>query len=193
MNRGLMWSLIGTLVLSAGALFYPRSSGDAVSNGAVVQAVRPDANDANHSSAQALGITTNAKVPANPASFGADAFPSHWPIPTMEPAARSPFSQPVPPAPKVAALAHVASAAPPPTPPPANFRFWGRLSSPDKQVLVFLVKGQDGVPIEVQHGTRLDDGWTVESISDNAIALVNAISQQRTTILVPLADPAQAR
>ena len=188
-----MWSLIGTLVLSAAALLYPRPSGDAVPSGAVVQAARPGTNGAYLPSVQALGTSTQDKPPTNAASFGADSFPDHWPVPTMEPAARSPFAQPAPPPPKVAALVNIASAAPPPPPPPANFRFWGRLSSPDKQVLVFLARGQDGAPIEVHRGTRLDDGWIVDAINDNAIALVNAVSQQRVTIPVPLADPAPAR
>jgi hypothetical protein len=62
------------------------------------------------------------------------------------------------------------------------------MSSPDKRSLVFLVKGQDSAPVAIQAGTRLDDGWFVETIGENAFVLANAATQQRTTIFVPPSD-----
>lgn len=64
------------------------------------------------------------------------------------------------------------------------------MSSPEKRTTVFLAKGQDAAPIAVQTGTRLEDGWSVDAISDNTIVLANAATQQRTTIFVPPADVA---
>ncbi len=108
----------------------------------------------------------------------------------MEPAARSPFDSPQPPAAKPAKQGPVVAAAPPPPPPPpANFRFWGRMTSPDKNSLLFLARGDDGAPVEIHTGTHLEGGWQVEAISDNAISLVNAATQQHTTVFVPPVDP----
>jgi hypothetical protein len=195
MNRGLIWGLIGTLALSAVALIYPRhSDNSSLISAVVVPAVRAARNDVPPSSAQITGSLSGARSPANSSPGFGYGQPEIWPRPVLEPATRSPFSPPVSAAPKPVIQARVASAVPPtPAPPPADFRFWGRMSSPDKQMLFFLAKGADGAPVEVHHGTKLDDGWAVESISDNAIVLVNAVTQQRTTILVPLADSAQAR
>lgn len=175
MNRVLIWGLAGTVALSAWALLHPRT----VDNAAAPNAVIPPA-----SRIAAVGASAEAP-PAAPLA----ALPGAWPEPAMEVGARSPFGSPPAPPPKPAAPAAVA-APPPPPPSPANYRFWGHLSSPDKQALTFLAKGQDGAPVEVHTGTRLEDGWVVESISDNAIVLANAATQQHTTVFVPPADPA---
>jgi hypothetical protein len=87
----------------------------------------------------------------------------------------------------------VVSAPTAPTPPPASYRFWGRMTAPDKRTVLYLAKGQDVTPVAVAVGTHLEDGWSVEEISDNAIVLANAISQQRTTIFVPPPDSAAMR
>lgn len=175
MNRLLLWGLAGTVALSAWALLNPRTADNAPAPSAVIPAA-------------ARIAATSARVQAAPAA-AASALPGSWPEPAMEPGARSPFGSPPAPPPKRVAPAAVA-APPPPPPAPANYRFWGHLSAPDKQVLTFLAKGQDGPAVEIHTGTRLEDGWAVESISDNAIVLANAATQQRTTVFVPPADPA---
>lgn len=175
MNRALIWSLAGTVALSVWALLNPRTTDSAPAPSAVILPASRNA-------------AVKARVQAPPAA-PSPALTGAWPEPAMELGNRSPFGSPPAPPPKPVAPV-VVVAPPPPPPPPANYRFWGHLSSPDKQVLTFLAKGQDGAPVEIHTGTRLEDGWAVESISDNAIVLANAATQQHTTVFVPPADPA---
>jgi hypothetical protein len=135
-----------------------------------------------------------AKPPARADAIEPGTLPSAWPKPAMDVAVRNPFAPPSMPLPKVLPQPPVTTA--PllaPTPPPASYRFWGRMSSPDKHTSLFLAKGQDGLPVPVQAGTHFDDGWSVETIGDNTIVLANAATQQRTTIFVPPAEAAAPR
>jgi hypothetical protein len=176
MNRVLIWGLAATCALSAWALSSTPGSNGTSQDGGVVPPVTRNA-------AGKLSTVSAALAPTE--------LPSEWPKPEMDAAARSPFASPSPPLPKAPVQPPaVTSTPPPPPPPPASYRFWGRMSSPERHTTVFLAKGQDGVPIAVQAGTHLEDGWNVDAISDNAIVLANAATQQRTTIFVPPADMA---
>ena len=179
MNRALVWGFAATVALSVWALLNPRTPDNAPASSKVIAAAaRVDVpKDAAQASTSPI---------AHP-------LPDAWPAPAMEPAARSPFASPQPPVPKSVTKAPVVAAPPPPPPPPADYRFWGRMISPDRQSLLFLARGQDGTPVEIRTGTRLEGGWSVESISDNAIVIANAATRQHTTILVPPADAAAMR
>ena len=65
--------------------------------------------------------------------------------------------------------------------PPMNYRFFGRMLTPEGTQIVYLVKGA-GAPIEVSVDQRLDDGYVVESITDQAVQLVYPPLGQRTTL-----------
>jgi hypothetical protein len=185
MNRGLIWGLAGTAALSTWVLLNPRLPRTAPVYNAVVQPALPVA----AVDARTTAFATSGKARADFIPETSPAQADRWPEPTMEPANRSPFESPVLPPPKPIAPAPGApvTRAPEP-PPPANYRFWGHMAAPDKRVMFFLALGQDGAPIQVQQGTHLDGGWSVESISDNAVVLANDVTQQRTTIFVPAAE-----
>jgi len=119
------------------------------------------------------------------ASAASATLPEHWPQPNVEPAVRNPFLATPPPAPKP--VAAVAVQAPPPAPPPpvSDYRFWGRMAVGAGQRLTYVARGDAGNPTAIDVGTRLEDGWSVESIGDNAIVLVHAATQQRSTLSIP--------
>lgn len=173
MKRWLLWSLAGAVVLSAWALFDQKRADSAPASSRVVQPTTLDG-----VAQGSAGAGSAAKSPP----------PGQWPEPAMDEAARSPFAMPTPPAARPSMPVAPVVVAPPPPPPTAGYRFWGRLSSPDGNSLVFLAKLPAGSPVEIHTGTRLEDGWAVDGISDNAIVLARAATQQRTTILVPAAD-----
>jgi hypothetical protein len=174
MRRSLKWILGATAALSAWALLYPaRAPVEAASvpsrvgipaSGGAVAAARRDEVD----------------VPA------VAALPTHWPRVELEAASRNPFFVPPASAPK--------TVAPPPPPPPsspvvdlppANYRFWGRMTAPDGHRLLMLARGDAGAPVAVDASTKLEDGWAVESIGDNGVVLLHAASQRRERIPIP--------
>jgi hypothetical protein len=65
--------------------------------------------------------------------------------------------------------------------PPMNYRFYGQMLTPEGGRIVYLVKGS-GAPIEVTVDQRLDDGYLVESITDQAVQLIYPPLGQRATI-----------
>jgi hypothetical protein len=118
------------------------------------------------------------------ATAASAALPEHWPQPVVEPAVRNPFLVTPPPAPRPVAAAVVV--APPIAPPPvSNYRFWGRMTGASGQRLTYIARGDAGNPAAIDVGTRLEDGWSVEAISDNTIVLVHAAAQQRSTLSIP--------
>ena len=101
----------------------------------------------------------------------------------MEAAPRSPFASPVPPAAKP--VASVAVAPPPPAPPPppqVAYRFWGSLTTPAGEHVLYVARDDNAQPIAIHIGTRLDGGFEVEQITAGAIVLVQSESQQRVTL-----------
>jgi len=177
MNRVLIWSLAATCALSAWAL-----------------SSRPSANSASQSVGDIPPIALPAvgKSPTVSTTLVQTSRLSEWPKPEMDAAVRSPFASPSPLLPKALVEPAVVSTLPAP-PPPACYRFWGRMSSPEGRTATFLIKSQEGTPVAIQVGTRLEDSWIVESISDNTIVVANATTQQRTTIFVPPAEAATPR
>ena len=101
----------------------------------------------------------------------------------METAPRSPFASPVPPAPKSLASAFVAPPPPPPPPPPqVTYRFWGSLTTPAGERVLYVARDDNAQPIAIHVGTRLDGGFEVEQITSGAIVLLQSESQQRVTL-----------
>ncbi|HEY1395235.1 MAG TPA: hypothetical protein VF536_03935, partial [Roseateles sp.] len=84
------------------------------------------------------------------------------------------------------------SPAPPPPPPPPqapalNYRYLGQFIDPQGQRKVYLARSDKDVLVET--GTRLDEGFRVEAITDDEIRLVYEPLQQRTVIRIPAASP----
>lgn len=190
MNRWLTWGLAATGAMSAWMLLNPTPSSSA--GGAAVVAAAPTHVPAN-----------GANAPLPPSAFAPDghealataaisALPARWPAPNVDAATRSPFVTTPPPAPK-SVVAKAVAPTPAPPPPVSDYRFWGRLGVQGGQRLTYVARGDAGMPIAIDTGTHLEDGWSVESIGDNAIVLVHAATQQRSTLSIPLHAPASQR
>ncbi len=190
MNRGLLWGLGGTAAVSAWVLLNPApSTGTSSANVVAAAPVHVGIEGAKATMPSASSAQTLAPIGNGiSATAASDALPEHWPQPNVEPAVRNPFlviPPPPPPAPKPVATPVVA--APPPAPPPvSNYRFWGRLAVAGGQRLTYVARGDAGSPVAIDVGARLEDGWSVEAISDNTIVLVHATTQQRSTLSIPL-------
>ena len=104
----------------------------------------------------------------------------------LEAAMHDPFvgTVPVPPRPPAppprgsagqASLANAAAVPAPPSPPmpptapSLNYRFMARITSPAGTALTFVAKGDQ--VLQVQAGQRLDEGYVVESVDEQAVRL----------------------
>lgn len=79
----------------------------------------------------------------------------------------------VAPPPVIAVAALPPSPPPPPIPPAAPtiaYRYLGSMTTPDGERIVLLARGETPVPVVA--GTRLDEGYVVEAVSDEAVRLV---------------------
>ncbi len=79
--------------------------------------------------------------------------------------------------------------APPPAPPPQEYRYLGRITGPDGVEQVLLVHGDSVVP--VARGTALDNGYVVESLSQDAVVLTYPLLGIRSNIPIPSASIVQ--
>jgi hypothetical protein len=182
LRPGLRWALGLSAVASAWAMLAPAdpplvaatAPAPAGQGGPSSPAPRPPLPSAARGTApgQALALAT---VPARLAEQ------------PLEPADRDPFSIPQPPAPPPP------PPAPPPPPPPApqapalNYRYLGQIIDPQGQRKVYLARPDKDLLVEA--GTRLDEGYRVESITDDEIRLVYEPLQQRAVIRIPAAAP----
>jgi hypothetical protein len=184
-RRALRWGLAGTVVLSALALWWPRAAPT------VVQAA-----------ARAEG-RTGEYVASRPGAASPDAvaLPSTIPAWQIEPAKRDVFAAVVPPPPPVAkapppvapVVAPVVAApvAPPaPTAPAINLRYLGAMVTPEGKQLVMLARGE--TTLTVQEGTRLDEGYVVQSIGREAVRLFYAANNTVLDVPIP-ASPSEPR
>ncbi len=187
MNRGLLWALVGTGALSAWVLLNPTPI--ASSPAAVVVAASTMHAQVDSASTLSPFPTSIRAITVASATGAAGTLPVHWPEANVEPAARNPFVATPPPAPKPVAAPVVAPTPPAPPPPVSDYRFWGRMAVQGGQHLTYVARGDTGTPVAIDIGTKLEDGWSVESIGDNAIVLVHAATLQRSTLSIPLHAP----
>lgn len=176
MRRGLLWALGTSGLASAWALWGPvpgvNQTAAAQRLVAAIESV-DRAGVAVHDplAARTAAPTTQAASAPLPRSLDA------W---QLEAAVRDPFvpytppapaEPPVPPEPqrhKPAAPEPVAE--PTPTAPPMDYRFLGRMLTPEGRTITLLTRGES--TIEVQPGQQLEDGYRVEAVSAQAIRLV---------------------
>ncbi len=187
MNRGLLWGLGATTAVAAWVLLNPASSPSAGPS-TVIAAAPARAPVEGASALQPSPMSTQRGGGA--ATLAAAPLPAHWPQPNVDVAPRNPFlaTPPLAPKPVIAAVT-----APPPATPPSpvsDYRFWGGMKIAGGQRLVYLARGESGNPIAIDVGTRLEDGWSVDTISDNAVVLVHAATQRRSTLSIPPHGPA---
>jgi len=158
MRRGLRWALGAAVLASAVALLVRRPVT------AVVQAVEATRG------ARALDSPAAPAHGANRAPLPAT-LPA-WPVP---PARRDPFTDMPPPTappppPPPAPLVQVAP--PPPAAPTLAWRYLGTLNTPEGRKLVMISRGNEPGAVVVEPGMRLDDGYEVQAVSDEAIRLL---------------------
>lgn len=167
----LRWTLLATLVATAGALllhapddflYEPAGGG------------RASASDAPSSGAWTESHQAQEQRPS---------------VPHLSDAHFDPFIGVAPPAPP----SHSAPAPPAPPPPPAAptmpLRFAGRMTDPVGEETVFL-SGPDGTPVPIKPGTTLEGGYVVESVTPSSATLVYPPSGAHVAVpLEPAPDP----
>ncbi len=117
-------------------------------------------------------VPMNARTAAPGQALALAAVPARLPEQPLEPADRDPFAIPQPPPPQAPAL---------------NYRYLGQFIDPQGQRKVYLARPDKDLLVEA--GTRLDEGYRVEAITDDEIRLVYEPLQQRTVIRIPAASP----
>lgn len=118
-------------------------------------------------------------------------LPSHLESQPIETARRDIFAPVEPPAPPMKVAAPVLAPPPPPLPAPTapalTWRYLGAMITPAGERVVMLARGDTSTTVEV--GTRLDEGYVVESIGSDAVRLVYPPLGTSVDILIPPAPP----
>jgi hypothetical protein len=181
MRRELQWGLGITLLATAVAMVVPDKSSQLVN--AVAR------NDP--SAAPESRRLENARVSSSAAAMGIVELPRELPVIALAPARRDPFGvmTQVPPAmPKpFSPVAIVPVVAPMPVAPALNLRYWGRMMTPEGKQLTYLARGETVFP--VAEGDRLEDGWTVVALKEDAVLMLYPPLDFRAS--VPIAPPKQ--
>lgn len=181
MRKGLAWVLGATVALSGVALWLPHDE----EGGTSALSARQWA------AAVPAALAPEAATRPSPARAQGP-LPSVWPLQALEPAKRDLFAPVLPPPPPAPKPLKVVSAPPrpvePPAPmaPPMNYRYFGQMRKPDGSLIVYLSRGN--TPIQVSVGERLDDGYVVESVSEEEIQLVYPPLGVKAAVNIP---PAQ--
>ena len=121
--------------------------------------------------------------PAAPQAALGSALPDRLAALQLEPAEADPFvgaQRPPPPEPP---LTPVVKESPPPPPPPFNYRYLGRMQGPTGEESIYLTLAKRSVPIAV--GTRLEEGYVVESIGPESISFHYPPLDTHTVLSIP--------
>jgi hypothetical protein len=168
-RAGLRWALLATLLATAATWWW--GSGDAKRLPAVVEAVvRP--------AAIVPAIAYQAPLP--------NELPQ-WSVPA---AVRDIFMAAQPPEPpKPAPVAEPVRTIEPEAPvaPALNYRYFGRMQSPAGDVQTLLQREGAPAPITVQEGTRLEEGYVVQKVDEQAIRLT--YPPLGTVVDIPIPPP----
>lgn len=178
LRSSLRWLLLGSTGLSILALAWPEHAASPV----VAVAARTEILDAapgeQQPSMRSSGLPP--QLPPHPLDkSGFDPFASVQPPPTVALAAPAlkPFVGPL--------------YVPPPVAPTLNYRYLGQMTDPSGQRLVYLAG--PAKEIAVTTGTRLDEGYVVESVTTDAVRLHYPPLDARAVIPLPAsADVATA-
>lgn len=175
MRRGLVWALAAAGLLSAVALWLDDKPGRVV---AAVSRTDPPPR------------SVESPAPAAPA---AGPLPRELAPILVEPARRDIFAAVEPPAPKASPPPPPPPAPviapPPPAPPSLSLRYLGAMITPTGERLVLLARGDASIPVQV--GTRLEEGYVVESIGTDSIRLFYPPLGSVVDIPIPPAPPAR--
>ena len=169
MRAGLRWALLATLL--ATVLTWWWGDDDAKRLPAVVEAVSRPA------------VTTPMVGPQEP-------LPAELPAWSVAPAARDVFMAAAPPEPaKPPPVAEPLRPVEPEAPvaPPLSYRYFGRMQNPAGQVQTLVQREGAPMPITVQEGTRLDEGYVVQKVDEQAIRLT--YPPLGTVVDIPIPPP----
>jgi hypothetical protein len=211
MRRPLFWSLGVALALSAWALLSPAIRSEVIESKSNVDA---STQVSHRQSAPASMVNQKLPLRAQPTqSFentafktaepmnvsdaglvsvkdlvSSDVLPAQWPFPSIEPANRSPFLFSTPtvqsPPKSVVKVANLPTL-PQPVPLSLSYRYWGEMTTPEGLRLVYVVRADNGAPVQIQVGSRLDDGFVVEEIESGRIVFVQQASHQQFILVIP--------
>lgn len=179
MRAALRWSLGLTVVVSAFAVWWPRSSPNIIAAAERSPAIHPESRLGEHDR-EALN-----RLPVTLPEF------------SIEPARRDPFAEPAPPTAKppivsTVSKAQTTAAIEPAVPiqpkaPPSTARYLGAIVNPEGVRIVMLARGDSVVPIEV--GTPLGDGYIVQSIGINSVTLIHPQTSSAAEVSIPGPGP----
>jgi hypothetical protein len=161
------WALAGTLLVTAAELLWPNHEVvPAQQRGDVTLPPSPRAASA-AMSLEPVPVQAAAPAASTPASIGIRAQ-------TVVASAATSFDPFIgvvpPPQPMPPSVAQPVAVAPPPAPPAQDYRFLGRVTGPDGSEQILVTRGE--VPVAVNVGTTLENGYVVESISADGLQLV---------------------
>ena len=173
MRRSLVWSLAATGIASLAAIWLSPQEGtptvEAAPHPAPSSNSTPTDPYANWKDATSA---TNATVPsASPQTHAP--LPKELPERDIEAGGRDIFTPVQPPAPPAPPPPPPPSPPPPPPPPqapPMNWRALGSMVTPAGERLIWLSKGNDELTVKL--GTRLDDGFVVQGMDQDAVTLL---------------------
>ena len=167
--------LVATALLSCIALWLPQP--------APPQAVTPWSKAATPQD----GLRTAKVAPRTSAQESTPALPAQLSGKSIEPSVFDPFAGVLPPPPLPVAKAVAPVAEIKPAAPPVNYRYLGQMLDPSGQWLVYL-SGPDGREVPVRVGTRLPEGYEVESIKDDGVRLRYPAFEAYSLIPIPLSQ-----
>ena len=186
--------LVLSLAVSALAWWWPQSS-----EPQVVEATIAPAGGVLRAAGVNPGVHPGAPTDAIGASMAIAPLPPELPTQNFEPASFDPFvgvpeppPKPLPAAAKPIAQMPVVAPTPvapaPPSAPPPAYRYLGRMVDPGGQLRVYLTRS-DGLPTAIAPGTRLDDGYVVQTITAEAVGLHYPATDVRAVIAIPAPPP----
>lgn len=171
MRRSLLWMLGLVVLISAAALWIDEAPRLVAP---LERRVALDLGDRDRARAPSLAMAAVSEpLPARIASLQVEPAKRDIFMPVvLPPPVAAPVSAPAVP-PVVAARAAPSAAPatpPPPVAPTVTYRYLGSMTTPDGERIVLLARGETPVPVTA--GTRLDEGYVVEAVSEEAVRLV---------------------
>ena len=182
MHSGLRWLLVGTVLLTLLALWWPDD-------------LRQDA--PNRSASQPVAKSEQVAPAPTSSALAAAGLPERLPTTSFEPAAFDPFvgaRPPPPPTPKpvaVVVMPVVQQAPPQAVAPLLSYRYLGQMTDPSGLRQVYLAKTDTAILVAV--GTRLEEGYVVESITQDGVRLHYPPLDAHAVIPVPTAQDSSPR
>lgn len=160
MRKSLKLALGGTLAMSVLSLWIADDAGAPRVVQAAIEA------SARHVEVGALHVPSGLR----PEQAPGEPLPPRWEGMRLEAAKRNIFAVPEAPVPEAAPmLAESAPTVEPPQAPAVHYRFLGRMTGPEGESRVYLSREGRAVPVSV--GDRLDEGFVVQAIGDEAVQL----------------------